>query len=346
MSDKSNDTTYIGVATSVSTLINRRQFYGDNYDFDEKSTTPELEPKHFFLPTNTFSGKDCTVEKDGNIIFKMSLGTEYYKCCVCNECVTDTASHCSNMHCTCTTCRENMEKYNYNTSCPICRDTDYRVSPWLINILKTAQSPCPNSDNGCKRLLFPIEKDEHSMECEFIGFDCPICDAKTDKMTLNNHLLTECEQKFSSHSIIDCVNDNVKSSNILIETEIGRTLLILKGEIECKIFCIDCMGNKELYTNLKIFNKKSLKSSIEVHMVVKIPIHRTKDLISKKIEYYKFPITDFKHISSISGDCFDVRKTEQKSTYTVDQTEINRIGNMNDENEQLNAVLNMSIHDH
>lgn len=316
----------VGIATASSSIVNNGAFTSYippppslfrsicEYKIPVESKTDKVTPTGV---ERIFSQSQCKIDDNGNITINTSISPELYKCSVCQEFVVENAGYCTNMHCTCQSCHNEM-KQHATAKCPICRDVTYKKDYFITNIVKKMRVPCPNHENGCIKLLFPSEKDDHLEECKFKECKCPICQTKTNPANLHAHLMTACEKKFEVHNVTNYIDyiASEKVNNVIIEAESGRLFIVIKDATSCKMLCIDCHSIDNKYIQLR-FNVKNEKSSIKELIQLEIPIYGTDILIREEIEYYTISLSKLRNIYNIQLFAFSDKYCVNNTLWNV-----------------------------
>lgn len=243
----------------------------------------------------------CDTKDDGTI--KVNIDPSLYTCCVCREPLVKNAGYCSHKHCTCTDCYKKMTKHSNTPSCPMCRDKIYVKCQTITDIVRHTRISCKNSENGCSKLLFPQEMNEHFSDCTYRTCKCLFCDTQTNPKDLTAHLITECQMEFKTHNLttgIDYItSQNVK--NIIIEAENGMIIIIIKTNDMCKIACINpnLTGDqnsdviKLQYSERNyMFSAIPCGSKIKRSSIIDLPIHTPQNIVSNTINYFNIKLSD------------------------------------------------------
>ena len=209
------------------------------------------------------------------------LKKEDLKCSICLSFLNKQIFKCVNgPHYVCGTCN-----INTLTSCPSCRHKDKLVRALDIeSTVKPHLIKCPNSDSGCKEMIFSWDK-EHTEQCTYHPLKCNICNRtiSSSSKSLMNHYKEFCDIQFNIINKTTLDKPRVKitfdGKPILININ-NRYVIFIMSDTKRECYTINVVTDNENFYNQKL--KCSVDSKDGSNYVIKIPIKHMKHLNTNK----------------------------------------------------------------
>lgn len=249
-------------------------------------------------------GTQSEMDQDGNINVQLFYNADCYKCCICYDNIIGHIFSCEHNHSTCQSCHISMSAAN-NVKCPVCRTSVRGRNHILEKIMLKYIAGCENKRCLYKNYAGAIR--EHMKQCDYSTIKCIWCDKKVTPRDIGTHAEFDCEMKFSQVSCsdkIDFIKSDSSAKNIVIDSlSTGLSLYIEKTDNEYNFVCIQ---TNHSHSDLEFINLSysilfsAFDFGVSETCTVRLPVHRSSDLIDGKIYVHAIPNDKLKTYTNIT----------------------------------------------
>lgn len=276
------------------------------------------------------------------------LKKEDLKCAICLSFLNKQIYKCVNgPHYVCGTCNPSI------SSCPTCRHKDKLIRALDIeSVIKPHMNKCPNSDSGCKEMIFSWDK-EHIEQCTYHPIKCNICNRTVSSSckSLVSHYKEFCDTPFNiinkttlDKPRIKITFDGNKPLLININT---RYLIFIVSDTKRECYLISVVTDNESFYNQKL--KCCADNEDGSNYQIKIPIKQSKNLninkgsalpiVSNNCLIFEDPLLGAENAHNIKNT-----QTTNHMNNNMNNNEftniLNGFGRMGDETSELNNLFN------